>query len=127
MFWYSAWLRRRPAVGVIRSRRWHIATFGTAVVGAGTSTLLLSPTIRLDSSPSVPTDPNTVKDPATDIEFPSTLHIPSRFPLPEYTLLGVGVRKVHTRDVLYEPVVVGLTFLEGLILEREGLLSRVLC
>ncbi|KAF8489583.1 chalcone isomerase [Gautieria morchelliformis] len=47
----------------------------------------------------VPTDPNTVKDPATDIEFPSTLHIPSRFPLPTYTLLGVGVRKVSFLNV----------------------------
>ncbi|KAF8527909.1 chalcone isomerase [Hysterangium stoloniferum] len=35
-----------------------------------------------------------MRDTVTGIEFPTTLHIPSRFPLPTYTLLGVGVRKV---------------------------------
>ena len=79
---------------MILSQR-HVATLGLAVMGAGTSALFLRPTIRLDAPTSV-LEIATVKDPATDIEFPTTLRIPSRFPLPEYTLLGVGVRKVRT-------------------------------
>lgn len=53
-------------------------------------------TVRLDSpvSSNVHVDSGSVKDTATDIEFPAVLKIPSRFPLPQYTLLGVGVRKV---------------------------------
>lgn len=74
---------------------------GIAVVGAGTGALF-SPTIRLDAPASLPTELDTVKDPATNIEFPTTLRIPSRIPLPTYTLLGVGVRKVRipARDFL---------------------------
>ncbi|KAI0296142.1 chalcone-flavanone isomerase-domain-containing protein [Russula brevipes] len=34
----------------------------------------------------------TVVDPATSIEFPTTLQIPSKGALPEFTLIGVGVR-----------------------------------
>ncbi|KAG6329688.1 hypothetical protein ID866_9402 [Astraeus odoratus] len=33
-------------------------------------------------------------DPATSIAFPKTLQIPSKVPLPSFTLLGVGVRTV---------------------------------
>lgn len=33
-------------------------------------------------------------DPATSIEFPTTLRIPSKGALPEFTLIGVGVRFV---------------------------------
>jgi hypothetical protein len=88
-------LVRRPVVGANVSRRCFV-TLGIAVLGTGTSTLLLSSTIRLDAPP--PAEPNTVKDPATGVEFPSTLRIPSRFPLPTYTLLGVGVRKVLTAE-----------------------------
>ncbi|KAI0257091.1 chalcone isomerase [Lactifluus subvellereus] len=33
-------------------------------------------------------------DPATSIEFPTTLRIPSKGALPEFTLIGVGVRVV---------------------------------
>lgn len=33
-------------------------------------------------------------DPATSIEFPTTLHIPSKGALPEFTLIGVGVRLI---------------------------------
>jgi hypothetical protein len=36
----------------------------------------------------------TVVDPATSIEFPTTLQIPSKGALPEFTLIGVGVRFV---------------------------------
>ncbi|KAI0067760.1 hypothetical protein BV25DRAFT_1911641 [Artomyces pyxidatus] len=35
-----------------------------------------------------------VADPATSIEFPTTLHIPAKVPTPSYTLIGVGVRTV---------------------------------
>lgn len=33
-------------------------------------------------------------DPATSIEFPTTLRIPFKGSLPEFTLIGVGVRTV---------------------------------
>lgn len=33
-------------------------------------------------------------DPATSVEFPKELRVPSKFPLPSHTLLGVGVRTV---------------------------------
>jgi Chalcone isomerase like len=33
-------------------------------------------------------------DPATSIEFPTILRIPSKGALPEFTLIGVGVRVV---------------------------------
>lgn len=33
-------------------------------------------------------------DPATSIAFPNTLRIPSKFPLPQFSLVGVGVRTV---------------------------------
>jgi hypothetical protein len=38
--------------------------------------------------------PSTLVDPATSIAFPKTLNIPSKIPLPTYTLLGLGVRTV---------------------------------
>ena len=93
-FVFRPWIHRRSTASMILSQR-HVATLGLAVMGAGTSALFLRPTIRLDAPTSV-LEIATVKDPATDIEFPTTLRIPSRFPLPEYTLLGVGVRKVRT-------------------------------
>jgi hypothetical protein len=76
-------------------QRVSVTGFAVACVGIG---VLLSPRIHLDA-PKPAYDPvaakaSVVKDPATDIEFPTTLRIPSRFPLPAYTLLGVGVRKV---------------------------------
>lgn len=64
--------------------------------GAVSSVIAFSPTIYLDAPTTIPVDLQVVKDPATGIEFPTTLRIPSRFPLPTYTLLGVGVRKVHS-------------------------------
>lgn len=33
-------------------------------------------------------------DPATSVEFPKSLRVPSRLPLPPHSLLGVGVRTV---------------------------------
>jgi len=33
-------------------------------------------------------------DPATFIAFPTTLRLPSKVPLPNFTLIGVGVRTV---------------------------------
>lgn len=33
-------------------------------------------------------------DPATSIAFPKTLRIPSKTPLPEFSLVGLGVRTV---------------------------------
>lgn len=91
---FRPWLRRRPVVGVPFSGR-PFATLGIVVLAAGTSTFILSPTLRLDAP--IAAEPlSTVKDSATGVEFPSTLRVPSRFPLPTYTLLGVGVRKVFT-------------------------------
>ena len=36
----------------------------------------------------------TLVDPATSVEFPKQLRVPSKFPLPPHSLLGVGVRTV---------------------------------
>jgi len=59
--------------------------------------LLSSRTIHLDApapeSISVGSE-RLVVDPATSIAFPAELHIPSRTPLPTFTLIGVGVRTV---------------------------------
>jgi len=46
--------------------------------------------VYLDSD-AVRTKESTVVEPATSIEFPTTLRIPSKGALPEFTLLGVGV------------------------------------
>ena len=35
-----------------------------------------------------------VVDPNTSIPFPKTIHIPSRIPIPDLSLIGVGVRTV---------------------------------
>ena len=35
-----------------------------------------------------------VVDPSTSITFPKTMHIPSRVPIPDLSLIGVGVRTV---------------------------------
>lgn len=37
---------------------------------------------------------NVVVDPNTSIPFPKTIHIPSKIPVPDLTLIGVGVRTV---------------------------------
>jgi len=37
---------------------------------------------------------NVVIDPSTSITFPKTMHIPSRVPIPDLSLIGVGVRTV---------------------------------
>ncbi|KAG1755008.1 chalcone-flavanone isomerase-domain-containing protein [Suillus paluster] len=50
-------------------------------------------TIHLDAEPSLP-DSEFETDPATSIAFPKTLRIPSKFPLPQFSLVGVGVRTV---------------------------------
>ncbi|KIJ21514.1 hypothetical protein PAXINDRAFT_95084 [Paxillus involutus ATCC 200175] len=49
-------------------------------------------TVHLDALESTKED--VVVDPATSIEFPKELRIPSRFPLPPHSLVGVGVRTV---------------------------------
>ncbi|KAL4071668.1 chalcone-flavanone isomerase-domain-containing protein [Scleroderma yunnanense] len=51
-----------------------------------------TPTIHLDAAAAAVED--TESDPATSITFPKTLRIPSKFPLPTFTLVGVGVRTV---------------------------------
>jgi hypothetical protein len=35
-----------------------------------------------------------IADPNTSITFPKTMHIPSRVPIPDLSLIGVGVRRV---------------------------------
>lgn len=50
-------------------------------------------TLHLDAEPSLP-DSGFEIDPATSIAFPKTLRIPSKFPLPQFSLVGVGVRTV---------------------------------
>ncbi|KIJ68676.1 hypothetical protein HYDPIDRAFT_53356, partial [Hydnomerulius pinastri MD-312] len=50
-------------------------------------------TVHLDAPPPAVNEEVEI-DPATSIEFPKELRIPSRFPLPKYSLVGVGVRTV---------------------------------
>ncbi|OJA18840.1 hypothetical protein AZE42_00821 [Rhizopogon vesiculosus] len=50
-------------------------------------------TVRLDAEPALPNS-EFETDPATSIAFPKTLRIPSKFPLPQFSLVGVGVRTV---------------------------------
>ncbi|EGO02734.1 hypothetical protein SERLA73DRAFT_130997 [Serpula lacrymans var. lacrymans S7.3] len=55
--------------------------------------ILLQNTVHLDAV--TPPEPKDVEiDPATSISFPKTLQIPSKYPLPKFSLVGVGVRTV---------------------------------
>ncbi|KZW02118.1 hypothetical protein EXIGLDRAFT_736828 [Exidia glandulosa HHB12029] len=54
--------------------------------------LSLAPHVALDAPQQPPKD--ITVDPATGLEFPNTLRIPSRVALPQFTLVGVGVRTV---------------------------------
>jgi len=54
------------------------------------ASIALRPTIHLDSE----VLSGVQIDPATSIEFPTTLTIPSKIPLPKFSLVGVGVRTV---------------------------------
>lgn len=96
----------------------------TAVaIGAAVVT---KPVVYLDA-PFNNTTNDFVKDVATGIEFPVTLKIPSRTPLPEYTLLGVGARKVciEIRNIVYPSFPVS-TY-PGIHFWNQGILSSVLC
>ncbi|KAJ8702994.1 Altered inheritance of mitochondria protein 18 mitochondrial [Pleurotus ostreatus] len=67
--------------------------------GAGlfATAFALQPKVHLDTESQVPEPPKTVEtttDPATGIQFPNSLQVPSKIKLPELTLLGVGVRTV---------------------------------
>lgn len=52
------------------------------------------PHVALDAPPPPAQTPAVQADPATGIEFPTTLKIPSRLALPPFTLVGTGVRTV---------------------------------
>jgi len=59
------------------------------------ASIALQPTLHLDAEAQVlPGSTNFQIDPATSIEFPTTLTIPSKVPLPKFSLVGVGVRTV---------------------------------
>lgn len=91
LFTFNSYFRPRTTPSLPpRSRA--VATVGIVVAAVGSAVAAFSPAISLDA----PVDNNIVKDPATDIEFPKTLRVPSKFPLPTYTLVGVGVRKVES-------------------------------
>jgi len=57
------------------------------------ASIALQPTLHLDAKV-LPDSTNIQIDPATSIEFPTTLTIPSKVPLPKFSLIGVGVRTV---------------------------------
>jgi len=59
-----------------------------------TAALLLTDTAHLDATPSQLQKEVTTIDPATSLAFPNTLRVQSKSPLPEFTLVGVGVRTV---------------------------------
>ncbi|KZT74875.1 hypothetical protein DAEQUDRAFT_720057 [Daedalea quercina L-15889] len=58
------------------------------------ATTALGSTIRLDAPSPEGSGQGTELDPATSIAFPKTLRIPSKTPLPEFSLVGLGVRTV---------------------------------
>ncbi|KZT23746.1 hypothetical protein NEOLEDRAFT_1043296, partial [Neolentinus lepideus HHB14362 ss-1] len=64
-----------------------------AAVGFTSLWALHVQTVHLDTEAPLISDETRV-DPATSIEFPTTLTIPSKVPLPQFTLIGVGVRTV---------------------------------
>ncbi|TFK57501.1 hypothetical protein OE88DRAFT_1651254 [Heliocybe sulcata] len=64
-----------------------------AAIGLASLWVLHRQTLHLDAEPPVRSEETRV-DPATSIEFPTTLVIPSKVPLPKFTLVGVGVRTV---------------------------------
>ncbi|KAH9835808.1 chalcone-flavanone isomerase-domain-containing protein [Rhodofomes roseus] len=66
---------------------WYSALAVTAATAFGS-------TVRLDAPPPDGDSQDTELDPATSIAFPKTLHIPSKTPLPEFSLVGLGVRTV---------------------------------
>ncbi|TCD70650.1 hypothetical protein EIP91_002371 [Steccherinum ochraceum] len=71
--------------------------FGSALVFSAAMVFTL-PTIHLDAEAVVQNEDTTV-DSATSIAFPNTLRIQSKSPLPEFTLVGVGVRTVSFLSV----------------------------
>lgn len=79
-----------PNVVKQRPQRLTPVTFGVA---AGLALSLAVGLVHLDSD-TFRTKETTVVDPATFIEFPTTLRIPFKGLLPEFTLIGVGVRTV---------------------------------
>ncbi|KAF5377510.1 hypothetical protein D9615_005139 [Tricholomella constricta] len=70
--------------------------WGAATVLSASAILSFGPTIHLDAvaAPSIPDNVDTIVDPATSIEFPTTLRIPSKVKIPTMTLVGFGVRTV---------------------------------
>ncbi|KAG1826242.1 chalcone-flavanone isomerase-domain-containing protein [Suillus subaureus] len=67
--------------------------WGTAISIFSAAYAVQSTTIHLDAGSSLP-DSEFEIDPATSIAFPKTLCIPSKIPLPQFSLVGVGVRTV---------------------------------
>ncbi|KAI0935988.1 hypothetical protein AcV5_004248 [Taiwanofungus camphoratus] len=62
---------------------------------AVSAALTLQSTVHLDAEViSANEEEDTRLDPATSIAFPTTLRIPSKSPLPTFSLVGVGVRTV---------------------------------
>ncbi|EMD41650.1 hypothetical protein CERSUDRAFT_110225 [Gelatoporia subvermispora B] len=86
----------RPAASA-KPRR---ATASLLLAGAGlfSAAVILNSTVHLDAEPKLaapkPAEEDVVVDPATSIAFPKTMRIPSKAPLPTFSLVGVGVRTV---------------------------------
>ncbi|KAK0208486.1 chalcone-flavanone isomerase-domain-containing protein [Desarmillaria ectypa] len=93
---YFSTATRRPS-NVLRPR--NMKTFFYAGAGLLGGSLLFGSTIHLDAQPQekdtiVAADQDTIKDPATDIEFPTTLRVTTKVKTPLLSLVGVGVRTV---------------------------------
>ncbi|KAF8078289.1 chalcone-flavanone isomerase-domain-containing protein [Lyophyllum atratum] len=67
-----------------------------AVLSTATAFVNFGPTIYLDSAATGSNQDNaeTIADPATSIEFPTTIRIPSKIKIPTMSLVGLGVRTV---------------------------------
>ncbi|KAH7915112.1 chalcone-flavanone isomerase-domain-containing protein [Hygrophoropsis aurantiaca] len=68
--------------------------WGVASLASAAYILYQATTIHLDVAEEAAQIPEFQTDPATSIAFPTTLRIPSKFPLPNFSLVGVGVRTV---------------------------------
>jgi len=88
--------RRRPLHTFPQQKHNNRLFWCTAAISA-TALITIMPTIHLDAvehPPRAQDNVETVLDPATSIEFPKTICVPSKIKIPTMTLLGLGVRTV---------------------------------
>ncbi|KAI6014167.1 chalcone-flavanone isomerase-domain-containing protein [Pisolithus marmoratus] len=85
-----------PVSHISRSRVKPAAVLWGASIAGVAYALYQTNKVHLEASQVVqqPDDEDIEIDPGTSIAFPKTLRIPSKFPLPKFSLIGVGTRTV---------------------------------